>query len=547
MIGHELLANILKGLGISHVYGLSGGAIRGTLSTCAKVGIRVIGVRHQQSTVHMSMAHNYRSGRLTSVVIVSAGPAITNTTTGILTAWDNCWPLIVIAGTFPLSNAQTLRPPIFQPLEGIRLFEPITKWATEIPATSHMADILTEAFQRSCSHRPGPVYIEIPESVLKESARVSNVPSIPSLLPITLPSTQIVRASNVLIDARRPAIILGKGLRWSAPWEEIRELAETYRIPFLTSPMGRGSMPDDHPLCFNKARDELQHQADTVIILGARLDWTFRFGKQFSRNAKIILIDIAKDVDQTTHPNLLHIQGDLKQVLRDLLANLKEKPFPEPEIQKRERWIAELAKRRHTNTLLLEEKLNQPGAPMSPHRLMKEIRDCVPRDVICVVDGRDTLAAAQEVLPCYEPASRYTPGSNGCMGVGIPFGIGAKLSSPESLVLVITGDMAFGISAMEMETAVRQNIPIIVVVVNNDGGCGAEAHHKYYPPGHERVAMYQPRLAYEKIMEAFGGFAESVTHSEEIKSALRRAIDSGLPACLNVYVDPFAPFKNYLG
>ena len=133
------------------------------------------------------------------------------------------------------------------------------------------------------------------------------------------------------------------------------------------------------------------------------------------------------------------------------------------------------------------------------------------------------------------------------MGIGIPFGIGAKLSAPDRMVIVVTGDMAFGISAMEMETAVRHKIPIIVIIVNNDGGCATEVHRNLYPPDHEPVTTFQPRLAYEKIMEACGGYAESIDQPEQVQPALRRAVESGVPACLNVYVDPLAPFVNYLG
>jgi thiamine pyrophosphate-dependent acetolactate synthase large subunit-like protein len=178
---------------------------------------------------------------------------------------------------------------------------------------------------------------------------------------------------------------------------------------------------------------------------------------------------------------------------------------------------------------------------------MKEIREFLPRHAICVLEGRDTMAAAQEVLLSYEPASRFTAGTNGCMGIGIPFGIGAKLSASDRMVVVICGDMGFGMSAIEMETAVRHKIPIIVVVVNNDGPCATNEFRTLFPLDHEPTTRYLPRIRYEKIMEAFGGYAESVDQPEQVQPALRRAVESGLPACLNVYVDPQAPFKNYVG
>jgi thiamine pyrophosphate-dependent acetolactate synthase large subunit-like protein len=311
--------------------------------------------------------------------------------------------------------------------------------------------------------------------------------------------------------------------------------------------MGRGVLPDDHLLCFNVARDALQHEADVVLVLGARLNWTFRFGRQLAQNATVIHIDIAQEELVDNRPGSIGIRGDVKQVLRELLGCLEQQ---QPEAKKslsREKWLERLEHSRHTQTLILEKKINHSGLPMSPHRLMKEIREFLPRHAICILDGRDTMAAAQEVLLSYEPASRFTAGTNGCMGIGIPFGIGAKLSAPDRMVVVVTGDMAFGISAMEMETAVRHKIPIVVIVVNNNGGCGMEVHKKLYPPDHEPVAMFQQKIPYEKIMEACGGYAESIDQPEQMQPALRRAVESGLPACLNVYVDPQAPFKNYVG
>ena len=547
MNGHEYLAHALKSLGITHVYALSGGSIRKTLPACSSVGIRPIGVRHQQAAALMAAAHNYRSGKLTAIALVSAGPAVTNTATGILVAWDNCWPLLVLAGTFPLSHSKIARPGMFQHLDGVSLFNSITKWSAQIPSLAEMGTYLNRGFHTALENKPGPVFLEIPEEALNGSTRDPYQVGEFAKQSLPIPIDQIHQASEWLGEASRPAVILGKGLRWSEPYEEIRDLVEHYQLPFITSPMGRGFLPDDHPLCFNRARDELQLQADTIIILGARLDWTFRFGKQFARHVKLIYIDIEPEPFPDFGTNSLGIKGDLKTVLQTWLKHLQDQKPHDTLASHREKWIEDLSSSRKDNTLMVEDKINQTTRPMSPHRLMKEIRDFLPRDAICVVDGRDTLAAAQEVLLCYEPATRYTPGSNGCMGIGIPFGIGAKLSSPNSLVVVVTGDMAFGISAMEMETAARHKIPIIVIIVNNDGGCATSVHKSLYPTNHEPVAMYQPRIPYEKIMEACGGYAKSIDHPEEIQPALQKAMNSGMPSCLNIFVDPEAPFKNYMG
>ena len=176
--------------------------------------------------------------------------------------------------------------------------------------------------------------------------------------------------------------------------------------------------------------------------------------------------------------------------------------------------------------------MNDDSIPMSPYRMLKEVREFLPRDAVCILDGNVFMAAAQQVLPSYMPVTRFTAGTNGCMGVGIPFGIGAKLAQPTRPVVVLCGDTAFGFSAMEMETAVRHQIPIIVVVVNNDGNSGALQQTALYPPGHERVTMFQPDIRYEQIMRAFGGAAEYVERPEQLRPALERAARSGVAACV---------------
>jgi len=173
---------------------------------------------------------------------------------------------------------------------------------------------------------------------------------------------------------------------------------------------------------------------------------------------------------------------------------------------------------------------------------MAEVRDALPRDAICVADGNVTLAPAQLLLRSYLPASRLTPGHNGCMGVGIPFGIAAKLSHPGRMVVVITGDFAFGLNAMEMETAVRLKVPVVVVVANNDGNGGAVQQRLHYPGSADPITMFGREIHYDRMMAAFGGYGEYVDRPEEIGPALRRAVESGVAACINVRVDPEAPY-----
>jgi thiamine pyrophosphate-dependent acetolactate synthase large subunit-like protein len=347
-----------------------------------------------------------------------------------------------------------------------------------------------------------------------------------------------------LLHAQRPALIIGKGIRWSEPYQELQQLVNDWSIPFITSPMGQGYLPDDHPLCYNAIRGFLQSQADAVLLVGARLDWTFRFGSQLAPEAKLIQIDIHEPEIGVNVAPTVGILGDARRIFQQFVMQLKAKKNESSREDALDSWCSILSEKRAEQLSALEVQMNTDTLPMSPQRMMKEIRDFLPRDAICILDGNISMAAAQQVLRSYLPVSRLTAGSNGCMGVGVPFGIGAKLSYPERVVIVICGDTAFGFNAMEMETAIRCKVPILVIVANNDGSTGALTQKSLFPPGYERVTMFQPGIRYEQIMQAFGGYAECVAQPQQLIPALERALASGVAACINVQVDPYAPLRS---
>jgi 2-hydroxyacyl-CoA lyase 1 len=306
--------------------------------------------------------------------------------------------------------------------------------------------------------------------------------------------------------------------------------------------MARGFLPDDHPLCHNAAGAAVLSTADVIVIAGARLDWTFRYGAEIAHDARVIFIGAEQREISVNVTPAVTIAGDAKVVLAELLSRLaggERQPASPSGVGWRERLDA---KRQATIA-----KWNAPAqrdvCPMTPQRLILEIRDAMPRETICVVDGNIIMEAAQQLLPSYSPVSRFTPGHNGCMGIGVPFGIGAKLAFPESPVVVISGDFAFGLNVMEMETAVRLRIPIIVIVANNDGNGGVLPQRTFYPPDYpDRVTMFQPGIRYEQIVRAFGGHAEFVEHPSELGPAFERAVASRLPSCINVSVNRDSPY-----
>ncbi|MGQ0446509.1 MAG: thiamine pyrophosphate-binding protein [Beijerinckiaceae bacterium] len=530
MDGNALIARTLRRLGVTHVYGISGTPVYETHAACARSGIRVIGVRHQQAAAMMATAQNYVAGRLTAVAIFSAGPAITNAATGILVARDNGWPLLVLGGRRPLHMREMGS---FQELDGVALYRPITKFADLITSAANIPESLARAVHVASSREPGPVYLDVAEEALQTKAIAEHV-SLPPPPPQLIDAVALDQAAEILTNADRPVIIIGDRVRWSAPFAELERLVARLNAPFITSPMGRGFLPDDHPLCFNAASSFLLADADAVLALGAKLDWTFRYGAEIARNAQLIHIGIdARHFDLNLKP-ALGIVGDVGEALNQLLGRL---PAQHQTAAGKE-WRARLGAKRQEMLDKWKASARLDVQPMTLQRLMLEIRGAIPRDAITAVDGNLTLTAAQQLLPAYLPVSRLTPGNNGCMGVGIPFGIAAKLAYPERLVVVICGDMAFGINAMEMETAVRLRIPIIVIVANNEGNGGERMQKAFYPESYpDRVTMFQPGVRYEEIMRAFGGHAELVEYPDQLKPALDRAVESGVAACINVMIN----------
>jgi thiamine pyrophosphate-dependent acetolactate synthase large subunit-like protein len=540
--GHTLVAQGLKQLGITHVYCVSGTPIRETFAKCGELGIRLIGVRHQQAGVMMAISQNYITGRLSAVSLLSAGPAVTNAATGILIARDNCWPVIVLGGRRPLSMKGMGS---FQELDAVPMYESITKWSATVEATSSIPAFLERAFKVAISGRPGPVYLDLPEDVLTGLAIRSDV-VVPNCESPPAPDTRaIMRAADILLSAKRPAIVIGKGVRWSEPYQELARLVNDYGLPFITSAMGRGYLPDAHPLCCNDARSLLMSKADAVLFLGARLDWSFRFGSEFASDVKLIQVDIhASEIGVNKSPTV-GIVGDVKEVLQQIVAYIN-RSGGDRNRPKLTLWHGTLIEERESKRRRWNSLMNAESLPMTPYRMLKEIRDFLPRDAICILDGNVCMAAAQQVLPAYVPASRFTAGSNGCLGVGIPFGIGAKIAYPDRLVVVICGDTAFGFNAMDLETAVRHGVAVIVVVVNNEGNCGALMQKAFFPADGERVTMFQPDIRYENIMRAFGGHAEFVDRPEQLRPALERSAAGHIPACINVRVDPYTAYPQDL-
>jgi thiamine pyrophosphate-dependent acetolactate synthase large subunit-like protein len=351
---------------------------------------------------------------------------------------------------------------------------------------------------------------------------------------------QIEAAIALLEKAERPIIVSGSGILWSGASEQLRKWVDQTGIPFYTTPQGRGVVPDDHELSFLTARSTAFREADLALVIGTRINYVIGFlsPPRFNAAAKLIQVDINAGEIGHNHPADVGIVGDAGAVLEQLLeaadGRLKRGRYSG--------WTDHLRAVDVEKTKESEARLSNDATPIHPLRLCKEVRDFLDRDAILVVDGQEILNYGRQSIPTFEPGHRLNSGPFGTMGVGLPFGLGAKAAAPDKQVLVLHGDGSFGLNAMELDTAVRWKLPVVTVVSLNGGWTADPDGNK---PG--RDLGY---TRYDKMAEALGCHAEYVEEPGQIRPALERAFKSGQPALVNVKTDyraraTTAAFSNY--
>lgn len=543
--GHDVVARNLAQLGVTHVYGVPGRPIDATLAACLRAGMRVVGARHQQGATLMSVAHNYFAGSLRSAVIVSAGPAVTNTATGILVAHENRWPLLVIGGRRGSAAGGT---GAFQAFDGRGFLAPVTKHAAVARETGDLAGCLAEACLAAMRGAPGPVYVDAAEEALsgrvrRPAAIVSPGAAAGSGKPaVAIAADRIDAAARALANSRRPVLLFGKGVRWSGDWTWLRQLVDDHSIPFAAAPMARGFLPDDHPLCVSDVRGQALAEADLVLMVGARFNWTFQYGVEIAPDARIVRIDVDPAEAEQVLGRGIALCGDAASTVQRLLDALARRAAQSPLAQRDAAWIAHLQVLRDRSDEGVRALADAGDQPMSPLQWLREVRATLPAEAITVLDGNVVMAAAQRMLPALTPLSRITAATNGCMGVGIPFAIGASLACPGRPVVAICGDFGFGLSGIELETAIRHQVPITAIVANNGGPGGASRQTEHFD-AHEGtpVARYGERIRHDWIMQAFGGRGIRVRRPGELGIAMRAALATGSPTCIDVVTNADAP------
>jgi acetolactate synthase I/II/III large subunit len=527
--GGHLAAAALKAEGVTHLFTLSGGHIAPVYDGCQAEGIRIVDFRHEQAAAHAADGWARVTGR-PGVAAVTAGPGVTDSVTGIANAMYANAPMVVIGGKSPLGE---LEMGSLQEMDHVSLVRPITKWARTCWETRRIAEYVTEAFRIATAGRQGPAFLDIPLDVqFNVWPPGVEVPERYRTEARSLGDPDLVNeASRILGEAEHPVVFAGAGVRWSQAHQALAALADELKAPVFLNSLARGCLLPDHPCFFSAARKFALGKADAILALG--VDWDFRlgFGRRLPESARVIQVDVDAVHIGRNRPIDVGIVGDPGKVMGQLLeAGVGQTGEPS--------WTGEV--RDEEQRLLQEARagLDSDAVPIHPQRFAREIRDFVDRDAIVVGDGGDIVGISASIINAREPGHWLDPGPFGCLGVGPSFAMAAKLAKPQKQVLIVYGDGSFGLNAMEYDSAIRQDIPF-VGIIGNDGAWGQikVAQEALYGEGNAPAANLSQDTGYEKMVEGLGGYGERVTEPGQIRPALRRAFDAGVPACINVIVD----------
>ena len=529
--GSYLIAKTLKEEGVDTLFYLMGGPNFDIVMSCQDFGIKTIDFRHEQAAAFAAHAYARVTGK-PGVCTAASGPGTLNLLTGVYTAAIDCAPMVVLGGAGPVHE---IGREAFQEVDQVSIMKPITKYTHRPTMAARYPEVVSTAYRESMAGRPGPVYIDCGADVLYEEIEEDSAVRPSRAATRTRPAAEpgaVKEAVEMLGNAERPVIMAGGGVFFSGGASELERFVDLTNIPFYTAPMSRGLVPEDHVVSFQAARSTALREADVILVAGTRLNWMLQYGNRFNPDAKIIQIDIEASELGHNHSIDLGIVGDAKMVLGQMLAEAEAQEslfagaLESP-------WIVRLRESNDQRTQQQAVLENSTQTPIHPLRLCKEIREFLDRDAILSVDGNEILHFGRQSLPTYVPGHRLNSGVTGTMGVGLPYGIGAKIAKPDTQVLVLHGDGSMGMNAMEIDTAVRHNIPVVTVISNNAGWTARTPDQR--KPGRELGFT-----AYDEMSIALGGYGEKVEDPDDIKPALKRAFDSGKPAVVNVIVEPTA-------
>jgi 2-hydroxyacyl-CoA lyase 1 len=537
--GATVLARCLKTQGVDYMFGIVGFPVQAIATAAQREGIRFIGMRNEQAASYAARAAGYLTGRPQACLTVT-GPGVIHAIAGLADAQQNCWPMILIGGASPTYQ---IGMGSFQEESQVSAVSQFCKYAAQVDRVSRIPFYVEQAVRTSFYGRPGAVHLDMPDNIisghieeeeLQMKARVPDAPRIPAM------QDQVDAALSSLKSAERPLLIVGKGMAWARAEDEVRSFVDRTQMPFLATPMGKGVVPDDHPLSVGAARSYALRNADVIFLMGARLNWMLHYGlpPRYDPAVRFVQLDIEPEAIGLNVPAEVALVGDGKAITAQLNQALEANPWEYPA---ETRWRTGIADTIAANRATTEALLNDDSSPMNYYRALRGIRDVLPRDSVLVNEGAGTMDIGRQVFNNYMPRTRLDAGTYGTMGVGSGSAIAAAVVHPDRHVFCVQGDSAFGFGGMEVETAIRHNLPITFIIINNNGIGGGPSEFeadKPLPPG-----AYTPQAHYERMAECFGSRGFFVERTEDLAPALKAAMAEPKPAIVNVMISNRSPRK----
>jgi len=538
--GFHLVIDALKLNDIHNIYHVPGIPVTDLGRFAQAAGMRVISFRHEQHAGNAAAIAGYLTQKPGVCLTVSA-PGFLNGLTALANATTNCFPMILISGSSEREIVD-LQQGDYEEMDQLAIAKPLCKAAFRVLHAEDIGVGVARAIRAAVSGRPGGVYLDLPAKLLgqaldAEKGKQSLIKVIDAA-PAQIPALESVhRALDLLKSAKRPLIILGKGAAYARADAEIRSFVEKTGIPYLPMSMAKGLLPDTHPQCAAAARSTALKQADVVMLIGARLNWLLSHGKGKTwgerGTQKFIQVDIAPTEMDSNVAISAPVVGDIGSCVSLLLHGMAASAWPAPPAA----WVSSLNAKREENIAKMAPRLMKNSSPMDFHNALGALRTIIKErpDAILVNEGANTLDFARSIIDMYEPRKRIDVGTWGVMGIGMGFAVAAAIETGKP-VLAVEGDSAFGFSGMEIETICRYNLPVCVVVFNNNGIYrGTDVN----PTGGADVAptVFVKNARYDKMMEAFGGVGVYATNPDELSRAVKEAFASGKPTLVNAVID----------
>jgi 2-hydroxyacyl-CoA lyase 1 len=532
--GGTLIARSLKKQGVQYMFGIVGFPVQPIAAAAQKEGITYVGMRNEQSASYAAQAVGYLTGRPGACLVVS-GPGVVHALAGLANAQQNAWPMICIGGA-----SETWRNGMgaFQEERQVYIATPFCKFAHAIEHVHRIPFYVEMAVRNSIYGRPGASYLDIADDIITgkvDEAVVNEPPRCPDPPRTQAFPDDVERALNVLREAERPLVIIGKGMAYARAEDEVRKFIERTQVPFLASPMGKGVMPDTHPLSVGAARSHALQNADVVLLMGARLNWIMHFGlpPRYNKNVRFIQLDIAPEQIGQNAPTEVALVGDGKAIVAQLNSALEKREWVYP---KDTPWRSSIAAKAAANAAQIAPQLADDQAPANYYRALRDVAAWCPDDAMIIGEGASTMDIGRTQLLNSRPRHRLDAGSYGTMGIGMGFVIAAAVVHRDKPIISVSGDSAIGFSGMEMETCARYNLPVKIVVFNNGGIGPGHAKHPENPLKDLKPNALIYGARYDKMMEAFGGKGWFIENPKDLKTALQEAMAFKGPALVNVMI-----------